>query len=169
MRVPTRKSEQNRLLKKHVEEVVYLTEEGLKKLKRTIEKIEADLPFLRKEVERTAELGDFSENEEYKDAKYKLRRANGRLLNAKDKLKRVEVISTANTGGVIQIGSTVTISDGEKEKTYQILGPQESDPLKGIISNISPLGQQLIGKREGETAVIETKNGSKEYMIKNVK
>ncbi len=168
MRVPTRKSEQQRLYNKSTDDVVYLTEDGLKKLKQTIKNIESDLPFLRKEVERTAELGDFSENEEYKDAKYKLRKANSRLLNAKDRLKRVKVITVGNTGGVIHIGSTVTISDGSKEKTYQILGSHESNPLEGKISHVSPLGSVLLGKHVGESVIVETKNGDKEYKIKNV-
>lgn len=168
MRVPTRKSEQQRMHGKDTGGPVYLTEAGLQKLERTIANIEAELPFLRSEVERTAEMGDFSENEEYKDAKYKLRRANGRLLGSKDRLKRVEVISEQGSGGTVQLGSTVTVTDGTKEMTYQILGPHESDPLKGKISHISPLGAQLLGKNEGDTATVESKSGIKEYTIISV-
>lgn len=132
--------------------------EKLRKLKKVVR------PPLIKEVKRLALMGDFSENVAYSIAKGKLRGLNQRIIELEDLLKRAEIIEIRNTGK-IQVGSTVTISDSKKEKSYQILGSSESAPERGVISHISPLGKALLGARAGDDIKVETQTGRKSYRV----
>ncbi len=149
MRVPTRKSDQ---YKKRDSGPIYLTSEALEKLKRKLKRLESALPVAIAEVERTKEYGDFSENEEYKAAKRKMRAIHYKIAELKSSIARSTVINKNRTSSnEIQIGSTVTIVDSDgNEKTYKILDSIESNPSKGVISYKSPLGMSLMGKKTGD-------------------
>jgi transcription elongation GreA/GreB family factor len=149
---------------------LYLTEEALQKLKAELERLKRSLPALIGEAQRTAAYGDRSDNAEYKQAKGSLRRANYRILEIEDQLKRVEII-TPGTGasGMIELGSTVVLESDGKESVFQILGPHETDPGAGAISHESPLGVALMYKKAGETVSIETPKGTKDYFIQEVR
>ncbi len=102
------------------------------------------------EVKRLAELGDFSENAEYQIAKGRLRGINERIDELNKAINGAIVIDSGTGNGTVQIGSRVTIVIGGKEKKYQLLGSAETDPEQGIISQASPLGAALIGRRVGQ-------------------
>ena len=97
MQIPTRKSQ---TLKKRDEESYDLTPEGLERLKRDIKNVEAQLPEVKEDLARAQLLGDFSENAEYQDAKFKLRKLNDRLFFMKDRLMRVRVIEKSGADRV---------------------------------------------------------------------
>ncbi|HEX5166191.1 MAG TPA: GreA/GreB family elongation factor, partial [Thermomicrobiales bacterium] len=83
----------------------------------------------------------------------------GRIRQLEDMLKRVEVIdadAAAKSGGVVRLGTTVTIEIDGAEETYTIVGSVESNPLEGRISDKSPWGQALLGSRAGQTVNIQT-------------
>lgn len=131
---------------------VYLTEEGLERLKARLLKLKKLLPALIDETQKAAAYGDRSDNAEYKEAKHSLRRTEGQILSIEDRLKRVEVIKTDESlKGIVQIGSTVALrkADGTL-KIFEILGRFETDPGSGSISNESPLGQAILGKKLGD-------------------
>ncbi len=167
---------------------IHLTKDGFERMKEQLARSKKSMPELISEAQRTAAYGDRSDNAEYKEAKSSLRRAQGRIFNIEDQLKRVIVIEPdRNISGTVQLGSTVVIemepahSTGStsslqassrqvgKQKTFQILGPHETDPAMGRVSYKSPLGAALMNRAKGDTVTIQTENGAKIYRIVEIK
>ncbi len=167
MRLPTRKAELSKRLKIS-DEPVYMTLEGKQRLERTIKKLEAELPQAIEDVRRTGEFGDFSENEEYKEAKYRMRSTRNRITRLKEKLKLVVVIEKEDIDQV-QLGSTVVLESIDGEKTFELVGPQETDPARGRISHKSPIGIKLMGKAVHDEVNIATPSGDVVYTLVEVK
>ena len=107
-------------------------------------------PKLAKEVMVLAEGGDFSENAGYQAAKGKLRGINSRILELETRIKKARIIKKPVDTTTIQLGHTVTFLCADKRQSYTILGSTESNPTKGIISQNSPIGEALMGKRLDE-------------------
>ncbi|MBI2048124.1 MAG: transcription elongation factor GreA [Parcubacteria group bacterium] len=152
------------------EEKTYLSKEKLEDLKKELEYLKTEK---RKEVAESLEyarsLGDLSENAEYQEAGRLQTEVEDRIA-AIETLLRSAIIVSDYKGGVINIGSTVVV---EKEsdhiqKTYRIVGSEEADMLKGKISNRSPLGAGLIGKKKGDTTSVKTPSGEISYRIVSV-
>ena len=119
------------------------------------------LPERIAETSRTAAFGDRSDNAEYKDAKGALRRTNYRIFELEDQLKRVIIIKPGvNAQGTVQLGSTVVLETGGGRKTFQIVGPRETDPASGRISHVSPLGAALMGHKKGDSVTIQPRVGA---------
>ena len=150
---------------------VHLTPDGRKRIADELVRLKHELPALALEAQRTAAYGDRSENAEYKEAKSTLRRTQRRIWTLEDRLKRVAIIPIGkNQSGKIALGSTVVLaSDAHTRAMYQILGPHETNPEKGRIAHLSPLGSALIGKRKGETVEIQTPGGSSTYRIVEIR
>lgn len=141
--------------------------------------LEAELKHL-KSVERPTiiqaisvarEHGDLSENAEYHAAKEKQSFIEGRLAELEDKLARADVIDVSKLDGTkVRFGATVTIIDveSEKESTYKIVGEDEADVSKGMVSNTSPIARALIGKDEGDEAEVAAPGGARAYEIASV-
>jgi len=148
----------------------FVTKEGLEKLQKEFENIKT---VKRKEIsERIAEamkLGDLSENAEYHEARDEQGLNEARIRELEETLKNIQIIEEDNGGkGVVNVGCTIEVkSDGDK-KTYTIVGSSEADPLKGLISNESPLGQAFLDKEKGEIAIVNTPRGPVEYKIINI-
>jgi transcription elongation factor GreA len=168
MRIPQRRSQ---ALQVREEQDNLMTPEKLARLKHDLEDLEKnqrskivdDLVFAR-------EQGDLSENAEYQDAKAKLGRIDGRIFNLKERIKNVQVIEHGtDSSGKVRVGSTVTVLSDGREKTYQIVGTQESNPSRGMISHHSPLGSALLGHAVGEFAVLERDGQQIGYRIIDVK
>lgn len=150
MQIPIRKSEQ---FKKYSDAggAIPLTGAGIERIKATLFALEKnELPQAIADMHRTAEMGDFSENAAYQEAKGRLRRINARILILKDRLARAKPISKKHASGFIELGSTVTLTINGAQKTYEIVGPAETDPSRGRISHLSPLGAALIGHAKGD-------------------
>jgi transcription elongation GreA/GreB family factor len=153
-----------------------LTPQAHARLKEQLARIKASLPALAAEAGRTADYGDRSDNAEYKEAKSLLRRANRQVLVIEDQLKRVAVIDAdEKTTGTIRLGSTVVLElknvegSAVRQVTFRILGPYETNPGAGRISQKSPLGAALIGHVKGDTITIKTELGKREYRILQIK
>ncbi len=159
MRIPKRKAETDRLaLQSHGP--LYITQQGLDKLHRTIASLEKSMPQLKAELQETQAMGDLSENAAYSIAKGRLRSAQNRILTIGEQLKRVVVIHEGPSD-TVQLGSEVTLSysDGAT-KTWRIVGEHESNPLKGWISHVSPLGAELLGKRIGDSIAVHDRTAA---------
>ncbi len=143
-----------------------ISQEGYDKLKQ-------EMDFLatvkRKEIaeriERAKELGDLSENAEYSEAKDAQALNEGRVLELANILKNVTVVENGGSKEEVVMGSVVTVKGNGQEKEYSIVSFNEADPLSGKISNESPLGVALLGKRKGEKVEVETPKGKFEYKI----
>ena len=180
MQVSRRKIEE---LRRHETGPVHVTEEGLKRLREQLARIKEKMPELAAEAQRTAAYGERSDNAEYKEAKSTLRRAKGRIFGIEAQIRRAVLIEPGrNISGTVQLGSTVVLEVvnpeqhggiGGKQKTFQILGPNETDPATGRISYKSPLGAALINLREGDTVKINPPAGetgaSREYRIVEIR
>ena len=163
MQVPQRREDK---LKVRDESPIPITEEGLARLKEKLERINASISDLATEAKRAADYGDRSESAEYKEAKGKLRGAHRQILILKDQIKRAVIIKTGTgSSGKIQLGSTVVLEKGGRQTTFQIVGPYETDPMKGRISNQSPLGAALIGHVKGDEVAISTATGNQTYKV----
>lgn len=126
--------------------IYHFTKEGFEKLQQEKEKLLSERPFVISELKRARELGDLSENGLYKSSKMRLGQIDSRVFRLSNMIKGTKIIEPQKNG-TINLGSTVTISDGKKEFTYTIVGSEEANPKEGKISNISPLGSALVGKR----------------------
>ncbi len=165
MQIPQRRAQSQRI-RTHAPSLYVVTEEGLKRLREEHARLLKGRPTLADEVARLAQLGDFSENAEYQDAKQRLRRLNDRLLTLEDKIKNARTIQKNNDEkDRVCLGATVCVKKNGVPLTFQLVGPQETDPSRGRISHVSPLGALLMGGRVGETVQLQTPSGTATYAI----
>ncbi len=147
-----------------------LTEEGYKQL---VDELNMLRDVRRKEVaariKEAISYGDLSENSEYEEAKNEQAFVEGRILELEEKVKHAKIIKS-NKAAVIQLGATVTIVDQEtkQESVYKIVGSTEADPMAGKISNESPVGQELLEKKVGDTVEVVIPRGTVTYKIKGL-
>ncbi len=139
-----------------------ITAEGLEELKNELEYLKITK---RKEISEKIKValafGDISENAEYDEAKNEQANVEARIAKLEQMVKNAKVIKTGKQKGVVSIGSKVTIKDLEFDETmeYIIVGSAEADPFKGKISNVSPLGKALLGKKIGEIIEVASPSG----------
>ena len=146
MRVPIRKGGEFTNLKPDPNITQKKYDELVKKLK----VLKLRQPILAKEVMFQAEGGDFSENAGYQAVKWQLRGLNQKILDLEEQIKMAVIIPPSKPDGTIQLGSNIEIKLDGKTKSYLILGSEEVDLAKGIISYRSPLGVSLMGRKAGE-------------------
>ena len=144
-----------------------ITQEKFDELKAEYAKLKKRRPEASREVARLAELGDFSENVEYQLAKRRLRGINSAILKIDYKINHAEII-TPQQNKRVEVGHTVVVDMAGKQKQYQILGSQEVDLTKGIISHNSPIGSALLGHKVGETVTIEIGGKTVKCQIKEI-
>jgi transcription elongation factor GreA len=131
-----------------------ITAKRYAELEKKLLKLKKAQPALIEEVQHGASFGDFSENAGYQIAKGQLRGLNQKIMEIEDLLKHAQVIDCNSDTDCVKLGHTVTLENNSKTITYQILGATESNPSKGIISHLSPLGSALIGKSIGDIVEI---------------
>lgn len=153
------------------DEKEYLTKEKLAELEAELDNLKR---VKRREVADSLEyaksMGDLSENAEYQEAREMQAEVEERVTKIENILKNA-VIMHAHHGGAVTIGSTVVVKkSGDKDsKTYQVVGSEEADILKGKISNHSPIGLAIMGKKKGDKFDISTPKGKASYEIVDVK
>ncbi len=144
-----------------------VTPEGLKKLKDELDFLETTK---RKEVaerlERAISHGDLSENADYEEAKDEQSHLEQRIAELKDRIANAEVVRKRNTGKV-QLGSTVTLESEGDTVEYTLVSPEEADPSEQKISAESPIGEALIGAKEGDDVTIDLPAGSQTFTVKS--
>jgi len=172
MRIPTRHGEQ---LKQQADDSqttgpLFMTPDGVKHMQDRLKRLEEiELPQAIQDTRTTAEFGDFSENAEYQEAKARMRRLHAQIFHLKEKLKQVLVISQNAKADLVQLGSTVVLETDGKKKTYEIVGPQETNPARGRISHLSPLGVALIGRRASDSVTLEANGNPSIFTILEIK
>lgn len=148
--------------------ISYLTREGFEKLQVELDDLRNNR---RKEIavrlQEAMEDGELIENAEYEDAKNEQAFVEGRIKDLELLLATARIIDEGeNEQGFIQVGTTVTVQEGENEpETYMIVGPAEADPILGRISNESPIGRALINHKAGDTVKVEAPGGSYKVVI----
>ena len=146
-----------------------LTQEGIDELKEELAALIAERPEITERIRSARELGDLSENAEYASARSEQERAEGRIVEIEHILKNVDIISAPKAGGKVSLGATVSLKSGSKEKQFQVVGTVEADPLNGKISDESPIGKALLGKKVGEEVEIVTPAETATYKIIDIK
>lgn len=130
--------------------------------------IHEERPAVIRAIEEARAQGDISENAEYDAAKERQAMIEGRIGEIQGKLAGVEAVdpSTIKSDRIV-FGATVEIQDTETEEpmTYQIVGVDEADVKKGMISIISPLARAMIGKKNGDLITVQSPKGDKEYEV----
>lgn len=117
-------------------------------------------------LEYAKSLGDLSENAEYHQAREDQANCEDRIVHIEQILKNAVIMETHATG-VVSVGSTVTVTKkgSKEEKTFAIVGSEEADSISGKISNESPLGSALLGRKKGDKIVVHAPKGEMEYTI----
>jgi len=141
-----------------MKKTVNLTKEGKAELEKELEELISRRPAIAERLATARAFGDLSENQEYTDARAEQKTVENRIIEIEDLLKSAKVIRAASHDKV-SLGATVKVKLGGKEYTYSIVGPVEADPLNGKVSNESPIGQALLGKKAGDE--YELPNGNK--------
>ncbi len=146
-----------------------ITADGLGRLQSELKHLKTvERPSIIRAIAEARQHGDISENAEYHAARERQSFVEGRVAELEDKISRAEVIDLKKlSGGVIKFGAKVTLSDEDngEENKYQIVGQEEADIARGLLSITSPLARALIGKKVGDNVEVSTPRGTKAYEI----
>lgn len=137
---------------------IHFTEAKLAELTDKLAGLKKAHPLAADEMRRLAEMGDLSENAGYQIAKGRLRGINDNITKLEGLINQAVIIAPNKNSERVQLGSAVTIKMNGKQATYIILGSSETNPHQGIISHHSPLGAALMGRRVGDTSMVQTGN-----------
>lgn len=155
------------------EKEVLLTHEGLRKLEDELEHLKS---VKRREVAERIKVaigyGDISENSEYEDAKNEQAFCEGRVITLEKMLRNARIINNDEVDtNTVSVGSIVTMMDIELKELveYTIVGTAESDPLENKISNESPVGRAILGKKKGTMVDVNVPSGMIQYQIIDIK
>ncbi|RGE44703.1 transcription elongation factor GreA [Comamonas testosteroni] len=151
-----------------------ITKRGAEKLKVELQRLKTvDRPAVIQAIAEARAQGDLSENAEYESAKEQQGFIEGRIAEIESKMSAAQIIdpSALDAGGRVVFGATVDLEDEDSGAavTYQIVGEDEADLKHGLINVSSPIARALIGKEEGDTAVVQAPGGERRYEIVGVK
>ena len=151
-----------------------ITKRGAEKLKEELQRLKTvERPAVIQAIAEARAQGDLSENAEYESAKEHQGFIEGRIAEVESKLSSAQVIdpSAVDAGGRVVFGATVELEDEDSGAavTYQIVGEDEADLKLGLINISSPIARALIGKEEGDVAVVQAPGGERRYEVVAVK
>jgi transcription elongation factor GreA len=152
---------------------VLLTPEGLEKLKEEITYLTTEKRReVAERIKHAREFGDISENSEYDDAKNEQAMLEQRIIQLEERLTRARLIEAEDVPkGIVAVGTRVRLRDLDAKETieYVIVGSAEANPREQKLSNESPVGKAILGKKKGETVEVSAPRGSLKYKIMDVK
>src|SRR5207248_4808494 len=155
-----------------VKEVI-LTKEGYEKLKQEIEYLSTDKRReVAERIRHAREFGDITENSEYDDAKNEQAMLEHRIATLEERMRSARVISKKDVAkDVVSVGSKVKLPDVGAKATveYHIVGSAEANPTENKLSNESPVGKAIIGKKKGETVEVAAPRGKMKFKILEIK
>jgi len=145
--------------------VFHLTREGVGELEKELVLLIAKKPKIAEAIKAAREMGDLKENSEYQTARVEQEQNENRISEVENILKNVELIKKPKGDNKVQLGSSVKLKNGNVEKEFNIVGTVEADPMNGKISDESPIGAALIGKKVGDLVEIKTSADIQTYKI----
>ena len=151
-------------MKKHFR----LTQEGVDELQAELTSAIANRSAIAEAIKTAREFGDLAENAEYQSARSDQEKNEIRISELEAILQNVEVIKKPTGAAKVQLGSKVTLKGDGKSKEFRIVGTVEANPLSGKISDESPIGQALLGKKIGETVEIKTPIDTSTYTVESI-
>lgn len=150
----------------------FLTPEGKRQLEERLNELKMVIrPEITKKIGIAREYGDLSENAEYDSAKEEQAAIEAEILEIEVKLRNCEIINKKGVSvNKVSVGCYVKLYDEtfNEEIEYQIIGSTESNPLKGLISNESPVGKALLGKKKGDVIDVIAPGGKSSYKILSI-
>jgi len=147
---------------------IYLTAEGIENLRQELDHLtNVKRPALAERLRKAIQQGDLSENADYITAKEEQGFLEGRIQQIEATLRRATIIQENGPTDEVALGSRVTIVEEgtEEPEVFRIVGPAEADPVNGKVSNESPLGQALLGRRVGDMVTVEAPGGEIVFQI----
>jgi transcription elongation factor greA len=148
--------------------VYQITEAGKNELKDELETLKGRRGEIAEKIAEARDYGDLSENAEYDAAREEQGIVETRIAEIENILQNAAII-TGGISGQVSLGSVVELMTGSKTAVYTVVGPVEADPLEGKVSNESPIGAALMGKKVDDTVEINTPKGKLEYKIISIK
>ena len=144
----------------------YISREGLDKLRHELEEmVSIRRPEIAGRIHDAKEHGDLTENAEYEDAKNEQAFVEGRIQMLEALIKNATLIDEHHSNDHVQIGSTVKVDGPDGAQTFHIVGSTEAKPTEGRISNESPVGRALLGRKKGENVTVQVPAGDIAYKI----
>ena len=136
---------------------ISLTAEGKKELEAELEELIKNRPVVAEKIATARAFGDLSENEEYSSARNEQKMAESRILEIQEILKNAKIIRGGKKDKA-DLGAMISLEMNGRTVEYTLVGPTEANPLEGKISNESPIGKALLGKKAGEEFEFNGKN-----------
>jgi transcription elongation factor GreA len=147
----------------------YLSKEGLEQVRQELEGlVNVRRAEIAARIHEAKEHGDITENAEYEDAKNEQAFVEGRIQALSALVKNAVVIEENHSSTHVQIGSTVTIQSKDGKEIYMIVGSAEASPAEGRISNESPVGRALLGRKKGDEVTVSVPAGDSKYKIVSI-
>ena len=147
----------------------YISKDGLEKLRQELdEMVNVRRAEVAQRIHDAKEHGDLTENAEYEDAKNEQAFVEGRIQLVEALIKNATLIDEHTSNDHVQIGSTVSVESGDGPETFTIVGSTEAKPTEGRISNESPVGRALLGKKKGENVTVQVPAGDLDYKIVSI-
>ena len=147
----------------------YLSKEGLEQIRQELDQlVNVRRSEIAARIHEAKEHGDITENAEYEDAKNEQAFVEGRIQALSALVKNAVVIVENHSSTHVQIGSTVTIQSKDGKESFTIVGSAEAAPADGRISNESPVGRALLGRKKGEEVTVSVPAGDSTYKILSI-
>lgn len=147
-----------------MKKIYQITDDGKRDLEAELDELKGRRGAVADKIAEARDFGDLSENAEYDSAREAQGLLESRIAEIEDVLLNAELIKATKSSKVI-LGSKVELKMGTKTVNYAVVGPVEADPIAGKISNESPIGEALMGKKVGDTITINTPKGGISYEV----
>lgn len=147
-----------------------VTQEGFDTLQAELNTLKNEKrPVTVSRLKRAREMGDLSENSEYSAAREDLSMLDGRINEIEEMIRRAKIVDRNGRNDVVELGEKVVVDHDGKKLTFQIVGELEADIAANKLSNTSPIGSSLLGKKKGDSVEIEIPAGKAVYKIVEIK
>jgi transcription elongation factor GreA len=154
-----------------VDKPVFLTQDGLRKLEEELQYLETEKRTqVAARIQSAKEEGDISENAEYDDAKHEQAFVEGRIMTLRAMIRNAAIIENNGPSDEVRLGSRVAVMEEglDESEIYHIVGSAEADPLDGRVSNVSPIGRALMGRRVGDSVSYHAPAGEIRFTILSI-
>ena len=150
-----------------MKKVYQITEKGEGDLEVELADLKSRRGEIAEKIAVARDFGDLRENAEYDAARKEQGLVETRIAEIEEILQNAEIIQSSD-GSAVVLGSTVELQSSDKAVAYTVVGPVEADPLAGKISNESPIGKELMGKKVGDEVKIKTPKAEMIYIVKSI-
>jgi len=146
----------------------YISPEKYKELRETLGALRENKKDISRQIHEAQERGDISESAEYTEAKEAQAFNEGKIRELEQILSEAVLVTKKHKCDKVEVGCQITVKNSDAKKEFVLVGSEEADPTKGMISNESPLGRAFLGKKKGDEVIVQTPNGKIHYKILDI-